>query len=47
MNSKIAGVEDSDLLLIIGSNPKYEAPLLNARILKSTRRNDLKVYLDY
>lgn len=26
--------KDSDLLLIIGSNPRFEAPLVNARIRK-------------
>ena len=43
MNSRITGVEECDLLLIIGSNPKYEAPVLNSRIYKSTRKNNLKV----
>lgn len=43
MNSRIQGVEESDLLLLVGVNPKYESPVFNARILKATRRNDLKV----
>jgi NADH-quinone oxidoreductase subunit G len=34
-NSTIAGLEDCDALLLIGANPKLEAPVLNARI----RRN--------
>jgi NADH-quinone oxidoreductase subunit G len=33
-NSTIAGIEDADALLIIGSNPRKEAPVLNARIRK-------------
>lgn len=33
-NSTIAGIEDSDALLIIGSNPRWEATVLNARIRK-------------
>jgi len=33
-NTTIAGVEDADALLIIGSNPRIEAPVLNARIRK-------------
>jgi NADH-quinone oxidoreductase subunit G len=33
-NSSIAGIEDADALLIIGSNPRLEAPVLNARIRK-------------
>ncbi|WP_158747343.1 NADH-quinone oxidoreductase subunit NuoG [Acidisphaera sp. L21] len=33
-NSSIAGIEEADALLIIGSNPRREAPVLNARIRK-------------
>ncbi len=33
-NSTIAGIEDSDALLLIGTNPRWEAPVLNARIRK-------------
>ncbi|MBB5372882.1 NADH-quinone oxidoreductase subunit NuoG [Acidocella aromatica] len=33
-NTTIAGVEEADALLIIGSNPRHEAPVLNARIRK-------------
>lgn len=43
MNSAIQGVEDADLLLLIGSNPKQESPVFNSRILKNVRHNDLKV----
>ena len=45
MNSRIQGVEDADVLLLVGVNPKLESPLLNARILKATRRNNLKVFV--
>jgi NADH dehydrogenase (ubiquinone) Fe-S protein 1 len=45
MNSTIQGVEDADLLLIVGSNPRFEAPVLNSRILKSTKNLGLKVAL--
>lgn len=31
-NSTIAGVDEADAVLIIGSNPRIEAPVLNARI---------------
>ncbi len=31
---RIAGIEEADALLIIGSNPRLEAPVLNARIRK-------------
>lgn len=43
LNSKIAGVEEADVLLLIGTNPRYEAPLFNARIRKSWLQNDLQV----
>jgi len=33
-NSGLAGIEDADALLIVGSNPRLEAPVLNARIRK-------------
>ncbi len=33
-NSTIAGIDEADALLIIGSNPRHEAPVLNARIRK-------------
>ena len=40
-NSTIAGIDDADALLIIGSNPRIEAAVLNARI----RRNWLATCL--
>jgi NADH-quinone oxidoreductase subunit G len=33
-NAGVAAIEDADALLIIGSNPRHEAPVLNARIRK-------------
>jgi NADH-quinone oxidoreductase subunit G len=36
-NSTIAGIERSDVLLIVGSNPRREAAVLNARIRKRWR----------
>jgi NADH-quinone oxidoreductase subunit G len=36
-NSTIAGIEDADAILIIGSNPRIEASLVNARIRKRWR----------
>jgi NADH-quinone oxidoreductase subunit G len=33
-NSSIVGIEEADALLIVGSNPRKEAPVLNARIRK-------------
>ncbi|NXP61275.1 NDUS1 oxidoreductase, partial [Chloropsis cyanopogon] len=45
LNTKIAGVEEADVLLLVGTNPRFEAPLFNARIRKSWLHNDLKVAL--
>jgi len=42
-NSTINGIEESDFIFIIGSNPRYEATMLNARIRKSFLRNKTKI----
>ena len=42
-NSTINGIEESDLILLIGSNPRYEATILNTRIRKSFINNSTKV----
>lgn len=34
LNTRIAGIEECDQLLLIGTNPRFEAPLFNARIRK-------------
>src|SRR5258708_4866193 len=33
-NSTIVGIDQADAILIVGSSPRYEAPVLNARIRK-------------
>ncbi len=43
-NSSINGIEDSDLIILIGTNPRYEATILNLRIRKSYLKNNLEVY---
>jgi NADH dehydrogenase (ubiquinone) Fe-S protein 1 len=43
LNTTIAGVEEADLMLLIGTNPRFEAPLFNARVRKSWLHNDLQV----
>ncbi len=43
-NSTIGGIEDSDLVVLIGTNPRYEATILNLRIRKSYLKNNLEVY---
>jgi NADH-quinone oxidoreductase subunit G len=42
-NPTIAGIDQADALLIIGSNPRREAAVLNARIRKRWRTGQLKV----
>lgn len=44
-NPTIAGIEDADAVLIIGSNPRHEASLVNARIRKRWRIGDLPIGL--
>src|SRR5580704_17011027 len=42
-NTTVAGVESADLLLLIGSNLRWEAPVLNARIRKTWLYGNLKI----
>jgi NADH-quinone oxidoreductase subunit G len=44
-NPGIAGIEQADVLLIVGSNPRHEAAVLNARIRKRWRSGQLKIGL--
>ncbi|HEX9903967.1 MAG TPA: NADH-quinone oxidoreductase subunit NuoG [Propylenella sp.] len=44
-NATIAGIEAADAVLIIGSNPRKEAPVLNARIRKRWRLGGLPIAL--
>ena len=37
-NSTIAGIDEADAILLIGANPRLEAPVLNARIRKAWLR---------
>jgi len=43
-NSTIKGIEDADLVILIGANPRYEATILNSRIRKSFLKNKFDVY---
>ena len=43
-NSKIDGIEDSDLIILIGTNPRYEATILNSRIRKAYLKNKTEIY---
>jgi len=42
-NSKIVGVEEADAILLVGTNPRHEAAILNARIRKQWMNSDLEV----
>ncbi|HYN40060.1 MAG TPA: NADH-quinone oxidoreductase subunit NuoG, partial [Rhodospirillales bacterium] len=44
-NTTIAGIERADALLLIGTNPRLEAAVLNARIRKRWRSGDISVAL--
>ena len=42
-NSSINGIEDADLILLLGANPRYEATILNSRIRKSYLNNNTTI----
>ena len=42
-NSSINGIEESDLIFLIGSNPRFEATILNTRIRKSFLNNNTQI----
>lgn len=44
-NPTIAGIEAADALLIIGSNPRFEAAVMNARIRKRERKGNFPIGL--
>ncbi len=44
-NPTIAGIEQADVILIVGANPRLEASVLNARIRKRWRAGGVKIGL--
>ena len=42
-NSTIAGIDQADAILLIGANPRHEASVLNARILRNVNERGIKV----
>ena len=42
-NTSIARIEEADAVLLVGTNPRWEAPLINARIRKTWMAKPLKV----
>ena len=43
-NSSIKGIEDSDFILLIGTNPRHEATMLNARIRKVFVQKQIPIF---
>ncbi|AOA62927.1 Subunit of mitochondrial NADH:ubiquinone oxidoreductase (complex I) [Komagataella phaffii CBS 7435] len=43
-NSTIDNIEEADQILLVGTNPRHEAAVLNARIRKVWLRSDLEVH---
>jgi len=39
-NSTVAGIDEADAILIIGSHPRWESPVLNARVRKRWLKGD-------
>lgn len=44
-NAGIAGIDEADAILLIGTNPRKEAAVLNARIRKNVRLRDVPIAL--
>jgi len=43
-NSTIEGIEKSDLIILIGANPRFEATILNSRIRKAYLKNKTSIF---
>lgn len=43
-NSGIAAIETADVILLVGANPRFEAPLVNTRIRKAVRKRGAKLF---
>ncbi|MEW4466686.1 NADH-quinone oxidoreductase subunit NuoG [Parasphingorhabdus sp. JC815] len=43
-NSTIAGIEQADVIILVSTNPRWEASLVNTRIRKAVRKGDAKVF---
>jgi NADH-quinone oxidoreductase subunit G len=44
-NTTIAGIEQADACLLIGTNPRWEAPIINARLRKRWRMGEFRLAL--
>jgi NADH-quinone oxidoreductase subunit G len=43
-NTTIAGIEEADVILLVSTNPRWEASLVNTRIRKAVRQGGAKVF---
>ena len=43
-NSRLNGIDESDLIVLIGTNPRYEATILNSRIRNVFLKNKCEIY---
>ena len=43
-NSKLSGIDQSDGCLLIGTNPRIEAALINSRIIRKSKENNYSIY---
>ncbi len=43
-NSGLNGIDNSDLIVLVGTNPRFEATILNSRIRNTFLKNKCKIY---
>lgn len=43
-NTTIAGIEEADVIVLVSTNPRWEASLVNTRIRKAVRKGGAKVF---
>ena len=43
-NSGLAGIERADVILLVGTDPRHEAPLVNTRVRKAVRKGGARVF---
>ncbi len=43
-NTSIADIDNADLILLVGANPRLEATIINARIRKNFVKNNINIY---
>lgn len=43
-NSGLNGIESADVILLVGTNPRWEAPLLNTRLRRAVRQGGTRIF---